>query len=343
MHREPTRRRYSTRRPTHRHPTPSSPTQRRCQSPKPLIAAVIRWSPHQGDLSLVVSALAILPLGTSYDLDGDGDPDNKVAAIGSISQSYIDDGLAAGTMVLPVEIFDRDPDPDACVKLGLYTGACATPGCDLTDATPDTVTIDPTSLGAGDVPLSRLRSMSTTAAGAVTALRGVIRLDIPINEIDHLPMPITVQYADGMFTATGPTAQLTGLRFGGTMQAFRLETVEMPVIEEIGVMPGDTMLDGIFANLLGPLLALPQSPFQTGCRTADIDLDDDGLESFCDSDPDDAIHAGRHLHRWRRQRRPRRRRRRRGVHRHAGRHRAAVPRRDLRRVCPHREPRGDQP
>jgi hypothetical protein len=244
---------------------------------------------HQGDLSLVVSALALLPVGMAYDLDGDGDGDNKVAAIGSIAQDAIDTELAAGTMVLPVEIFDRDPDPDACVKLALYTGACVTPGCDLTDAIPDTVTIDPASLDAGGVPLSRLRSMSTTATGAVTALPGVIRLDIPINDTDRLPMPITVQFADGMFTGTGPAAQLTGLRFGGTMQASRLDSVDMPLIEELGVMPGDTMLDGIFANLLGPLLAMPQSPHQTGCRAADIDLDADGIESFCDSDPDDDI------------------------------------------------------
>ena len=47
-----------------------------------------------------------------------------------------------------------------------------------------------------------------------------------------------------------------------------------------------------FANLLGPLLALPKASTTVtkkyaGCRTPDIDVDGDGLEAFCDSMPDD--------------------------------------------------------
>src|SRR5690349_2121976 len=74
-----------------------------------------------GDVPLAVSALSIPSLGESFDLDSDGDPDNKMAAVSSLAQSTIDDGLAAGTYVLPIEIFDRDADPDACVKLAMYT------------------------------------------------------------------------------------------------------------------------------------------------------------------------------------------------------------------------------
>ena len=48
------------------------------------------------------------------------------------------------------------------------------------------------------------------------------------------------------------------------------------------------------AKNLGPLLALPKSDPKIGekypgCRTPDIDVDQDGLESYCDSNPDDEV------------------------------------------------------
>lgn len=240
-----------------------------------------------GDLALAVSALSIPELAASFDLDGDGTPDNKMAAVASLAQSTIDDGLANGTLVIPIEIFDRDADPDGCVKLATYTGSCATGTCNMTDAVADTVALDPASYDGAGVPYSRLRAMSTDAGGMLTSGVGPVVITVPITDVITLQLPITVQRLDGVL-GTGPTAGLVGVKLGGTMQSFRLATVPMPDVPEIGTMPGDTLLDGIFANLLGPLLAMPQSPFMSGCRTADIDLDGDGLESFCDSLPDDA-------------------------------------------------------
>jgi hypothetical protein len=239
-----------------------------------------------GDLSLVVSSMVIATLDEGYDLDNDAMPDNKLAAIASLSQTAIADALVAGTLVVPVEIFDRGANPDACVKLGLYAGACVGP-CDLTDATPDTVTIDPASLGTGDVPISRLRSMSTDAAGTITSLGGFLQVSIPITDAITMALPITVVHAGGILGAT----TVSGFRYGGTMQAHRLDEIAAPIIEEIGTGPGDTELDMFFANLLGPLVALPRSMDPSapmGCRTPDIDNDGDGLESFCDTNPDDA-------------------------------------------------------
>jgi hypothetical protein len=51
-------------------------------------------------------------------------------------------------------------------------------------------------------------------------------------------------------------------------------------------------LDATFANLLGPILALPRAPDSIhnrydGCRGPDIDADGDGREYFCDEAPDD--------------------------------------------------------
>jgi hypothetical protein len=83
-------------------------------------------------------------------------------------------------------------------------------------------------------------------------------------------------------------------RLGGVIDAKTADTIRGLEVEQIGLTPENSLLDAVFANLLGPLLALPKSAKSitdkyNGCRTPDIDVDGDGLESYCDSDPDDDI------------------------------------------------------
>ena len=240
--------------------------------------------PRLGDMQLVATRLEIPPIGDSFDLNGDGQPDNKLAAIASIASSSIADGIMLGTYVVPVEIFDRTGEPDACVKLALYRGACQGT-CNFTDATPDTITLDPTSIDASGTAISRMRAMTTDAAGSLRADPGILIMVIPTGGGGDMIFPIGVQQVTG----TLAPSDLTQFQFGGTMQAFRMDAVAAPLTAEIGVMPGDTMLDISFANLVGPLLALPKSTLVSTCRTGDIDIDRDGLEAFCDSNPDDEI------------------------------------------------------
>ena len=258
---------------------------------RPLVA-------HQGDVALAISALSIPPVASSYDLDGDGQPDNKLAAISSLAQSAIDDGLKQGTLVVPIELFDRDPDPDACLELGLYRGSCAGSGsgsgsgCDLTDATPDTVTLDPTSIDPSGAPYSRLHAMMTAVGSGGTTVHsgpGYLEVDLPVTNGLVLALPITVMVADGMLTGSGAATSLSAFRAGGVLQAFRLDQLPSPQVSQVGTMPGDTLLDLFYANLFGPLLALPRYQPVAGCRTADIDIDGDGLEAFCDSNPNDDV------------------------------------------------------
>jgi hypothetical protein len=237
-----------------------------------------------GDQQLIVTRLEILTIGDSFDLDNDGDQDNKLSAMASLAQSSIDDGLTMGTYAVPIEIFDRTGDPDACVKLALYRGACSGT-CNFTDGAPDTVTLDAASFETSGDPRSRMRAMSTDSSGVLRADPGVLLILVPTGGAGELVFPISVQRISGLLGSTG----LTGFRIGGVMQPFRMDATPVPPNEQIGVVPGDTLLDMTFANLLGPLLALPKSLFDAACRTADIDIDLDGLESFCDSDPDDAV------------------------------------------------------
>jgi hypothetical protein len=81
---------------------------------------------------------------------------------------------------------------------------------------------------------------------------------------------------------------------GGVIDSKTADTIRGLEVEQIGLLPENSLLDATFANLLGPLLALPKSPVDIqnkypGCRTPDIDVDQDGLESYCDSNPDDEI------------------------------------------------------
>jgi hypothetical protein len=81
---------------------------------------------------------------------------------------------------------------------------------------------------------------------------------------------------------------------GGVIDGKTADTIRGLDVPEIGLHPEDSLLDATFANLLGPLLALPKASEEIqakypGCRTPDIDVDRDGLESFCDSNPDDDV------------------------------------------------------
>jgi hypothetical protein len=69
------------------------------------------------------------------------------------------------------------------------------------------------------------------------------------------------------------------------------DTIRGLTVSQIGLTPEDSLLDALFANLLGPLLALPKAnatvqAMYPDCRTPDIDVDGDGLEAFCNSMPD---------------------------------------------------------
>ena len=85
-----------------------------------------------------------------------------------------------------------------------------------------------------------------------------------------------------------PDGSITNGRLGGVLDARTPDTIRGLTVSEIGLTPDDSLLDAIFANLLGPLLALPKAeradPDEVpGCRTPDIDVDGDGLETFCNS------------------------------------------------------------
>lgn len=240
--------------------------------------------PRQGR-QLVVSAIEIPPVAQTLDLDGDELPDNQLLRATAVLDPL--PGLFSGTLAIPIEVFDHGADPDPCVKLALYAGTCASPPCNFTDGTPDTVALAASSI-AGGAPVSRLRAMRTDAAGGVSATGpGYLELPLPLEgflePFDRrvtFPFPLTVQYAAGTLDAAG----LGGLHVAGVAQAFRLGQLAAPRIDALETAAGDTLLDAVFAGNLG-YWYLHLLPVEPRCLLADVDLDGDGPERFCITNP----------------------------------------------------------
>src|SRR5665647_3230453 len=78
---------------------------------------------YAGNQHQVISKLEIGSNMDGFDLDHDGDPDNKLAAIASLAGSAISDSLNTYEIIIPIEFFDLQAAAvDTCVKFAIYLG-----------------------------------------------------------------------------------------------------------------------------------------------------------------------------------------------------------------------------
>jgi hypothetical protein len=355
--------------------------------------------PFAGDAQNVISALTIATLEEGFDLDGDGEPDNKLAAVGALAREPIEEAIADYEVLIPFEYFDLadGAGADECVKFAIYlgvykhdadtdgqdtavdggdcddtrmtsapglpeiadnfvdddcdgladendtvpsadtadhdgdgvtladgdcddsveTGAMVMPGmdeicgdgldndcdgtadrgpataeaCDPYDGTPDTLDLDPLSFDDNGDPVIVFDNGEIDAAGGLVAGPSIFSVSVPVIDGVTLDLRITgaqiianVEFVDG-------SVRLTGGRLGGILDARTMDNIRGLEVEDIGLVPENSLLDATFANVLGTLLALNSSD-QTGyegCKTPDIDVDRDGLEAYCDSNTSDDI------------------------------------------------------
>jgi len=352
---------------------------------------------YQGTQPQVISKLEIGSKEDGFDLDGDGKPDNKLAAAASLAASAIAEALTNYEIIIPIEFFDLDAAaPDKCVKFAVYLGAYVKDGdgdgedpyveggdcndkvmairpgnpeiaanrmdddcdgladedaqnmpstdaadmdgdgqsiaagdCDDTNAAVKKGAVeicgdgldndcdkvadrtggamstacspfDPAALQ--DVPLDPLSFVGTDPAisfkdGTIESKNGVLLLHagpslfsvkVPVIDGVSLDLRITGATIEGEVTEVGNAIVIKKGRLGGVIDAVTADTIRGLAVPDIGLLPENSLLDATFANLLGPLLALPKADpaideKYPGCRTPDIDVDRDGLESFCDS------------------------------------------------------------
>ena len=352
-------------------------------------------TPYAGTFPQVISKLAIGSVEDGFDLDKDGKPDNKLAAVSSLAQSAIDDSFLNYDILIPIEFFDFPTvGKDDCVKFAIYLadyttdkdadgkkayidggdcndnvaairsgmpetvdgldndcdgladendqnmpnttdtadadadgqsvaagdcndhstaikkgaveichdgldndcdgvadrsedGAGAATACSPYDGTQD-LTLDPLSLEGG-APLISFKDGTVDAANKMVAGPSIFSVNIPVTDGINLDLKITGATIESTLNADATT--MTG-RLGGVIDAKTADTIRGLNVDEIGLTPENSLLDATFANLLGPLLALPKASAgiiksYPGCRTPDIDVDGDGLEAFCDSDTND--------------------------------------------------------
>ena len=79
---------------------------------------------YAGTQPQVISTLEVGMIEDGFDLDGDGKPDNKLAAVSSIAGTPIKESLAKYDILIPLEFFDLPTlAADTCVKFAIYLGA----------------------------------------------------------------------------------------------------------------------------------------------------------------------------------------------------------------------------
>ena len=147
------------------------------------------------------------------------------------------------------------------------------------------IPMDPRSLDASGMPAIAFKDGVVAPDGTLTAGPSLFAITLPISSSITLSLELTGAQIQGTMN---PDGSITNGRLGGVIDARTADTIRGLSVSQIGLTPDDSLLDALFANLLGPLLALPKAnatieAMYPDCRTPDIDVDGDGLEAFCDS------------------------------------------------------------
>jgi hypothetical protein len=162
---------------------------------------------------------------------------------------------------------------------------------DLVAAADESIPLDPLSFN-GPRPVIFFDSGQIVAGGStglmLKAGPGLFSVQIPVTDALVLDLRISGAMIEAEVVSDANGIYLTHGRLGGVIDAQTADKIMGLDVPEISLTPDKTLLDATFANLLGPLLALPKADADVldkypNCRTPDIDVDGDGLEAFCDS------------------------------------------------------------
>jgi hypothetical protein len=228
------------------------------------------------------------PSNNTTDMDGDGqslaggDCDDTSAAVKKGATEVCGDGL------------DND-----CDGVADRTGGARATACSPFDpANLQDVPLDPRSFADG-APAIVFRD------GTIEKRDGVMRLhagpslfsvNVPVIAGVSLDLRISGATIEAEVTDIGGAIVLKNARLGGVIDAVTADTIRGLEVDAIGLLPENSLLDATFANLLAQILSLPKAAPKIDakypdCRTPDIDVDRDGLEAFCDSNPGDTNKA----------------------------------------------------
>ncbi|RMH39272.1 MAG: hypothetical protein D6689_17015 [Deltaproteobacteria bacterium] len=226
------------------------------------------------------------PSDNTDDMDGDG----VTIADGDCNDMNAD---VTGREEICGDGLDNDCDGNADYAVGDDGKPVCTPYDDADP--PDAIYLDPLSFEEGTMtPVIRFEAAEVTASNQLFAGPSLFSVGIPVTDDLNLDLRITGATIEADIVMLRAGIGLTNGRLGGVIDANTADKVTGLEVEQIGLKPDDTLLDATFANLLGTLLGLPKVEVEVdgvvmSCQTPDVDVDRDGLEAFCDSDPLDEV------------------------------------------------------
>lgn len=259
------------------------------------------------DLEAGVNNEAVEVAGNFIDDDCDGlaDEDGETPSADTMDRDGDGVTLADGdchdddATVAPgqVEICSDGLDNDCDGFADFGDDGSGNPACSPYDATADTLALDPLAFNADGSPVVAFAAGSISDQGGRLELEAgpsIFSVGIPVTDDLTLDLRISGATIFGDVVETpGGWAIMNG-RLGGVIDANTADKIRGLEVEEIGLTPEDSLLDATYANILGPLLGLKAVTVDfegtaLECRAPDIDVDQDGIEVFCDSDPLDEI------------------------------------------------------
>jgi hypothetical protein len=176
----------------------------------------------------------------------DGDGDEKSIADGDCDDTNM--AVFKGKAEVCGDGLDND-----CDGVADRTASDATI-CSPYSATTD-LYLDPLSLEAGG-PLISFKDGTIDASNKMVAGPSIFSVNIPVTDGINLDLKITGATIEATLSPDGTT--MNG-RLGGVIDAKTADTIRGLEVSQIGLTPENSLLDATFANLLGPLLALPKA------------------------------------------------------------------------------------
>lgn len=172
------------------------------------------------------------------------------------------------------------------------TGTATDTACNPFTA-PQSIPIDPLSLDAAGKPQIVFDDGTITTEGADRILRAgpsLFALTIPLIDDIGVELRISGATIEAKVREADGKAFLEGGRLGGVLDARTIDTIRGIDAAMFGIYPENSLLDAAYAGILGTFLSLPLASADVqakypDCRTPDIDVDGDGFEAFCETDP----------------------------------------------------------
>lgn len=221
-------------------------------------------------------------MGMPSNSNNDDDMDGVTIANGDCDDT---NALVVGPTVDETCGDGYDNDCDGSADFG--RNPAGDPDCSPYDDTPDQIAIDPLSFNPGGDPVIVFDDGVVDAANVLTAGPSLFSVQVPVTDSINLELRITCAQIQGGVISTPNGLAIQGGRLGGVLDAHTLDQVRGLDLADFGINPEDSLLDAIFANLLSSVITLKKN--EEGCPMPDIDVDQDGYEAFCDTNPADEI------------------------------------------------------